>query len=82
MVVTEPTQTNTAGGFTKALQTAKHPEWRKSLQTEKLFGELITACRYRFLCFENQGPLQIQILWFSQLVFDAVKERFCALREP
>ena len=30
-VIKEPTQTNTAGGFTKALQTAKYLEWRNRL---------------------------------------------------
>ena len=29
--VKEPTQTNTADGFTKALQTAKYLEWRNRL---------------------------------------------------
>ena len=30
-VIKEPTQANTADGFTKALQTAKYPEWRNRL---------------------------------------------------
>ena len=32
VVVKEPTQTNAADGFTKALQTAKHLEWRNGLR--------------------------------------------------
>ena len=31
MVIKEPSQTNTADGFTKALQTAKYLEWRNRL---------------------------------------------------
>ena len=44
-VIKEPTQTNTADGFTKALQTAKYLEWRNRLSKEYDNGDRGTSKR-------------------------------------
>ena len=54
----------------------------KIISDRKLFGELITGYRYRFLGFENKFSLQKQIPGVRELISDAITERFSALPEP